>query len=48
MHRLSDIHKLRELLRDEFDDDDIVEDILARNVSEFFVNNWGVKGKDKR
>ena len=48
MHRLSDIHKLRELLRDEFDNDDIVEDILARNVSEFFVNNWGVKGKNKR
>ncbi|MCH7878975.1 MAG: membrane dipeptidase [candidate division Zixibacteria bacterium] len=44
MRQLSDIHKLRELLQDEFNDDDIVEDILGKNVSEFFINHWGVKG----
>ena len=44
MQKLSDIHKLRQLLQKEFDNDDIVEDILGKNVAEFFINHWEVKG----
>jgi membrane dipeptidase len=43
MSKLSEIHKLREMLMDEFNDEEIVESIMAKNVADFFVKNWGVK-----
>jgi membrane dipeptidase len=45
MSKLSEIHKLREMLMDEFSDEKIVESIMAKNVADFFVNNWGNKSK---
>ena len=40
MDKLADIDRLRQLLLREFDDEGIVEDILADNVIEFLLGNW--------
>jgi microsomal dipeptidase-like Zn-dependent dipeptidase len=40
MYRLCEIEKLRVLLLKEFGSEEIVEDILAKNVIEFVKNNW--------
>ncbi len=40
MNCLCQIEMLRELLINEFRDEEIVEDILAKNVIEFIKNNW--------
>jgi membrane dipeptidase len=46
MSKLSEIHKLREMLMDEFSDEKIVEGIMAKNVADFFVKNWGNKSTE--
>jgi membrane dipeptidase len=40
MNRISRIGKLREALRIEFGDDDMVSDILAQNAIDFILKNW--------
>ena len=40
MNSLCEIEKLRVLLLKEFGSEEIVEDILAKNVIEFIRNNW--------
>jgi microsomal dipeptidase-like Zn-dependent dipeptidase len=40
MNSLCEIEKLRVLLLKEFGSEEIVEDILAKNVIEFIKNNW--------
>jgi microsomal dipeptidase-like Zn-dependent dipeptidase len=43
MNCLCQVEILRDLLIDEFTDEKIVEDILAKNVIEFIKNNWNRK-----
>ncbi len=40
MCRLSQVGRLRRLLMKEFDDEQVVEDILANNAIEFLMKNW--------
>ena len=44
MNDLSRVDLLRDALLDEFADEDIVEDILARNVIDFLDRNWTPPG----
>ncbi|MCH9032479.1 MAG: membrane dipeptidase [candidate division Zixibacteria bacterium] len=45
MKRLSQIGKLREMMRREFQSETFVDDILANNAIEFLQENWGAKSK---
>jgi len=45
MKRLSQIGKLREMMRRNFQSETMVDDILANNAIEFLKNNWGAKRK---